>query len=633
MIKNYILILIFLSTITLLNADDSIDNLLCDIKHKSDLSQKTQIANAGISLIYTRSDIQRMQAKYLKDILKSSYLTKYFENRYGAPDPYTQGFELIPFKSSTTRVYIDNQEITMGIYGSGTSTHGDIDIGFVDHIEIYTQSPTYEYSTESTTVLIKMYSKSTLKDEGAKVELNTGSYGASRISGYFAQDFSNDISHFTYASFNNDKREKHYPSMKKVSRDKKVNHIFSSIMTKNHKVLIDITDQKRDAFIAQSTDSTPSDATVNMQSMHIGYDGKYNDFSFLATYDYSDTDYLFVDDVTPIAGLHPISEQSSSIKSHVLTAGLKYNFNTQNNKLTAGIKYRNISYNRKFVTINNAPLPQPKNNTQTIATIFMENKYSLADNKIFTLGLKLSDVQNNHSQQNDTLFMYRLGFTYLYDKWISKTIFSHSETSLEPYLVDKFNVYITPGVKKPQEFDYLTQNIIFEKDENIYELILSYIKYKNSLLSPTPTASLLDNFGKNIYTLSALIRWTHTYNKYDKLFFTLECRDTDNMYNLNHTKNYTALIRNLNTYKKMDFYSELIFNKDSIVKKNYYDLNLGVTYNYNKHLTFSLKGENLLDDAEQTIFTRKDPLTLQTIEPFNVSAIDKKVTLSLEYYF
>ncbi|MEA3227557.1 MAG: hypothetical protein U9P38_00630, partial [Campylobacterota bacterium] len=129
-----------------LNADE-IDLLLSDIENKTDLSEQTKLENSGISLIYTRDDIDRMQAKYLKDILKSNATFGYNENKFGMTDPLTSGTD-IPFSSSIMRVFIDNQEITGGMFGSGIVTHGNIDLGFVDHIEIYTQSPTYEYSTE-----------------------------------------------------------------------------------------------------------------------------------------------------------------------------------------------------------------------------------------------------------------------------------------------------------------------------------------------------------------------------------------------------------------------------------------------------------------------------------------------------
>ena len=110
-------ILLLLLLATQVSADDlDIDSLLKDIEKKTDLSEKTKLENSGISFIYTRDDINRMQAKNLKDILKSMYPFRYAENRLGLPDPLTYGTGL-PFASSNIRIFIDNQEIVGGIMG------------------------------------------------------------------------------------------------------------------------------------------------------------------------------------------------------------------------------------------------------------------------------------------------------------------------------------------------------------------------------------------------------------------------------------------------------------------------------------------------------------------------------------
>ena len=634
--KNIFILLFLLLMVSSLTANDDIDDLLGNIEHKTDLSQKTKIQNAGISQIFTRDDLRRMQVRYLKDILKSNYFTKYFENKFALPDPLTQGHETIPYKSSTIRVYIDNQEITAGTYGSGLIIYGDLDIGFADHIEIYTQSPTYEYSTETTVTLIKIYSKSILKDEGIKVEVNAGSYGASRVSSTFSSEISDEWSHLTYVSLDNQDRQNHDSFGESLSRDKESIHLFSSISNKNQRVLIDITDQQKDSFIGTSLDATPTRSDIDFQSIHIGYDTNINNFSFLISYDYSFTKYIFEDNITPIYtapfyGLFPAYNQHTETKSEVYTTDIKYNFKTQNNKLTTGIKYRLKKYDNEVLTINDINLPQAPNNEQVVSTIFAEDKYYIYNNHILTFGIQYSDVSNNHSQQNDELYQYRFAYTFLIDSWISKTILAHTETSLEPYMVDS-QLYITPGVKKPQEANYITQDIIYENQNSIYEIVMGYIQLKNTLLLD-PSSNHLDNYAKKIDIVTALLRWTYNYNKYDKLFCSFDYKQTKNLYNLSTIKNYTAVIRNLNTYKKFDFFSELLYNTTNIRNENFYDLSLGIIYNHSENLNLSIKGENILDKAKSTSFSRTDPATLTPLNPLNISPIDRKLTISLEYLF
>ena len=123
---------------------------------KRDLSEKTKLENSGIRTIYTRDELNRMQVHYLKDILKVLYPINYRENYFGVTDPYNPNTK-VPFMSGSIKVYIDDQEILDGIYGSGLSVYGNMDIDFVDHIEIYFGIPTYQYSTEPAVMLIKLY--------------------------------------------------------------------------------------------------------------------------------------------------------------------------------------------------------------------------------------------------------------------------------------------------------------------------------------------------------------------------------------------------------------------------------------------------------------------------------------------
>ena len=136
------IILLFILNIGFLFASNIFDELLIDIELKNDLSQKTKKANNGIVTVITRSDLNMMNAKHLRDILKTTEIG-YNISRYGLVDPNMKGFS--PFASSNIRVYIDNQEISSSLYGSGLTILGDIDLGFVDHIEIYTANPSFEF--------------------------------------------------------------------------------------------------------------------------------------------------------------------------------------------------------------------------------------------------------------------------------------------------------------------------------------------------------------------------------------------------------------------------------------------------------------------------------------------------------
>lgn len=630
---NYIMKSIIISTVFIINIfaneidKTEIFNLLDNIEKKTDLSEKTKLENGGVSFVFTRDDLERMQAKSLKDILKTTYPFGYNENSYGRPDPLTFMNDA-PFLSSMMRVFIDNQEITTGLYGSGIAILGDIDIGFVDHIEIYTQNPTYEYSTEATFVLVKLYTKVAQKDEGGKIELNYSSYGANKVSGYHAQEL-DEWSYFTYISQTDLKREEYKSHDTTLSRNKTRSHIVSSWYNDNNRIILQAIKSEEDSFISRSKDATPLDAFSDIDFLHLGYDTKIDNFSFLTTYGYMLNSSYFEDDI-------PSQIMESELLSHVLTTEFKYDYKTALNKLVVGGKYRYKKYNYKNRILNGITLEKPDNDNQTIATAFLENQYNLDNNSILTTGLSFSQVRNNNSDQDDDLFMYRLGHTYTTENWVFKTIGSHVEMSLDPYLVDN-NTYMTAGIKDIQSLDSILEHITYERDQNRYELILTHLKSKNYIVPVLPSMKL-DNYDKDVITKGVLGRYTHNYNKFDKLFVTLGYIKKENLPLIDEIDVYTAVIRNINTYKKFDIFNEVVFYRDSDYKKAFYDYSTGVKYHYSKDLTISFKGENLLNKAKETVYNRVDVTTLSNPipsleDPLSISPIDRRVTINLEYLF
>ena len=604
-------------------------SLLSDIEKKTDLSQKTKLENGGVSFIFTRDDLERMQAKSLKDILKSTYPFGYNENRYGLSDPLTFN-TTAPFLSSMIRVFIDNQEITTGLYGSGIVVLGDIDLGFVDHIEVYTQNPSYEFSTEATFVLVKLYTKVAQKDEGGKVEFNYSSYGANKVSGYYSEELE-DWSYFNYIS-NSDIQRKEYNSHDTaLSRDKKRIHLLSSFYNQNNRVLLQAIKSKEDTFMGKSIDATPLENNNNTDFLHLGYDTKIDNFSFLATYDFMSNNRYSADDIGAAKTVH------SKLSSHVYSTELKYNYIVSSNKLVFGGKYRLKKYNYDSRIANGIALPPPSNDTQTIGAVFVENQYSLKENSILTTGVSASQVRNNNSDQDDKLLMYRIGHTYTTKNFVFKTIGSRVQMSLDPYLVSESNPYTVAGNKDVQSLDSIIENITYEKEYDKYELMLSSLKSIDYLV-PTMPQKKLDNHNKVVTTNGILTRWTHNYNKFDKLFLTFGYMQKKNLPLIDTRKEYTGVFRNINTYKNFDIFNEVLYYKDDVDNKEFYDYSAGVKYHYNKDLTISLKGENLLDKAKTTSYSRVDVTTLSNPipsfeEPLEISPIDRRVTISLEYLF
>jgi hypothetical protein len=144
---------------------------------------------------------------------------------------------------------------------------------------------------------------------------------------------------------------------------------------------------------------------------------------------------------------------------------------------------------------------------------------------------------------------------------------------------------------------------------------------------------LLDNYNKKSSFKSILTRWTHQYNDYDKFFVTMAMLKRDNIPIIKHKEEKRVVLRNINTYAKFDIFNELLYARDSINKKSYYDYSAGVKYHHSNDLIISLKGENLLNKAPVMKYGRINPTTFQKESPLEVAPIDRKITVEFEYLF
>jgi len=615
----------------------NIDNLLTNIEKKTDLSSKTKLENGGISYIYTREDIQKMQAHKLEDILKATYPLGYDENNFGIADPYYVGSSA-PFMSSEIRIYIDNQEISTGLYGSGLVVYGKMDIDFVDHIEVYIGNPTFELSTEPASTIIKLYSKVAQKDDGSKVSIAGGSYGSKEIVGYTTATLDNDWSYFAYASAVDNERKKYYNHGAELSRDGDDIHALGTFSKGNQHLLVDALHMEDDSFISASLFATPKTSTLENDYLHIGYDAVLGNFSVLLTFDMLNTQTSFEDlYAQKIQYLNTTYDTNipyafnTDSESEVYTAGVNYNLQVAAHKIVMGAKYRLKHFTYSNLDMNGEQLPRTGHTQQAIATLFLEDQYSIANNKIVTLGASYSMVRNNHSDQDDDLFGYRLGYTYTNNHLISKTVTSYMEISLDPYLVH--SIYLADPQKrvaKEKETIYI-QNLKYKNKSNAYELIANYVVMKNRLVPDE--SGLLDTYDKDIKICGALVRYTKRYRMYDKLEIAIAANRLKNLRKVKDLREYSGYARNFNTIGKFDIFNEILYYRDNFEYTNYYDYSAGIIYHSSEDLSFSLKGTNLLSHSKEDHYFRLNPDTLQAEEPLKIAPIDKKIMLRMEYTF
>ena len=148
----------------------------------------------------------------------------------------------------------------------------------------------------------------------------------------------------------------------------------------------------------------------------------------------------------------------------------------------------------------------------------------------------------------------------------------------------------------------------------------------------------MDNYYETVTTYGGTLKWTHEYNKVDKLYLTAGKYQINNLPTADKITSYTSTIRNLNTYGKFDIFNEIVYSRDNIDKKNFYDYSAGVIYHSTDDLSVAIKGTNLFNKSKTIDYKRLDISTLYSEKPsyetpLKISPIDKSIIITLEYTF
>ncbi|WP_041671812.1 hypothetical protein [Sulfurospirillum barnesii] len=606
-------------------AENSIEELLHTIEKTNDFSKKTKLENNGFSTIYSRNDLDMMQVRYLSDILKYT-IDGYRISRYSLPDPLS--FGPIPFASSMVRIFIDDQEVTTAMYGSGMMIVGDLDLGFADHIELYNLSSSFEYSSEPTSLLVRIFSKKADADGGGSIQtLVTSRGGSTQNVQYIGRE--NGIDYMSRISSSYDKRKEYETSKEDLNRDVKRYNLLTSIHDETQSVLINASKANKGAWIGPSADASLDNAKISSEDAHIGYTKTVENWKFSLAYDGLKDEVLYEDSPLFYYKGTPVNKLESKAQSSALTTELKYNTTLGNHHLITGVKYRQKWVEFGTVKMNGVSIPQNEHTRQAVGSFFLEDSYLIADNLVATLGIQTSHVDNNEGYKSENIQMLRAGITYTNDAWTSKSFFFHTEGYIEPYLIDSF--FMKTAYPKKMILDSFAQEFKYEEGASLYEFFISYGWIDNT---PYVDETLRVNSADGITQhLNASLQYTYHYNTINKVLLSYRYKRIDHSgYDVVY-ENHQIVLRNQNRYGKFDFFEEMFITHSKYYDYTGYDLTLGLRYNVNDNFILSLKGQNLLGKGEKQYFSRFDFSTMTPLKSLGIPVQERQIVLGFEWLF
>ncbi|WP_193109928.1 TonB-dependent receptor plug domain-containing protein [Sulfurimonas paralvinellae] len=615
-------VLVLLGFSVILQASD-IDTLLDQYKTESELSKKTKDENAGHLIVYTRDDLERMQVETLKDVLKSIRFFRYLENRVNEPDMIN--LDPVAFSSKSVRIYLNDNELVLPITGSGFNLFGNIEMDFVDHVEIYEGFPSFDFGIEPATVVIRLYSKEAKRDAGTRVKVLGALHGTHKENIYNA-GFVDDMAYFVYANHSQNNQDSYDVDNQTVKRDTTTNHFYGSLEKENYKVELNAFTTDHDGFLGLLPYAAPKETNLEKKFINASFGSKFQNDSLTFNLSYINSSGSYdASYSSPVPGGFSLMNQQ--FDSEVMTAIVKKKFKIENHAISAGVQFRYKNFSLDDVKYDSVPSPaQQKYDTENIYSLFLEDAISFSENNLVSLSAMLQHYDRNKAMKDEDVSQVRLSYIYTNKQWVSKTFLSNQEFVPEPFMTAESHVG-NPNLD-PEEYLSLTQEISRTGEQTMSKIVFGYNRTKKFLIPDN--LGVMQNSKDDFTAYYAALEFHYFFRKKDELQLAFDYAQLNLPNEATSVEHYNYLIRMVNSVSKFDIFNELVINHGFENLDTGYDYSAGVKYGVTPDLHINLKGENILNAG----LTRKYYYNLMpTTKLLEVPVIEQKFMLSVEYLF
>lgn len=269
--------------------------------------------------------------------------------------------------------------------------------------------------------------------------------------------------------------------------------------------------------------------------------------------------------------------------------------------------------------------------TETLYSIMAEDTYKINDKLNVMADIKLDSYNRNDDLDDSTEHLYKLGLIYMPTDNLGFKLFA-TQSYIAPsfYYVD----FQAPKVSNldSQKINYYSLENVYTYNSNKFDLILTNIKVDDMIYFSNENGnSGFRNSTQRVEGNSVMFKYTYSIDLKNQIMFSAYTMNSDQA-ELNSSSG--GNIKYMGSYQKFDYFTSMIFKEgykvSNLTVDDGYDLSAGVTYNYTKNLSFSLKGENLLDNAIKSLY--KD--STNTASPyFSLADQERTYMLTMKWLF
>jgi hypothetical protein len=263
---------------------------------------------------------------------------------------------------------------------------------------------------------------------------------------------------------------------------------------------------------------------------------------------------------------------------------------------------------------------------ESIYSLFFQDQYALSEQELLTFGISYNRIDRNGQIENDDLLQLRLGYIHTDEHWSYKAYLYRIMFALDPLnrsLQDSLVNNVLPQVTVGH-----TQEISYSDKKQRIRLLLHWMRDEDTLLQNSA-----DGFGGDTKYFTSIFNYDYSFDRDNKAHLQLYYAHYQDIFNLDKLEDISGYFSFSNEYNAFHFYNGLVWHQNSIDWKHYFDLTSVISWNLSESLTFTVKGDNILDKAKKTKLFRVDPSAGSLLTPLNVSPVDRRLTVELEYAF
>lgn len=619
---------LFLLLSSLMYAEElSLETLLKEYKNAEEPNLYTKKESAGHIRVITRSELDKMQAYTLNDVLKTLRFFTIGTRRNGMTTLLRSGESQM--SSLTTKVYINSHELNSATLGNVLVQYGRMGLYFIDYIEIYQAGNSVTFGNEPGTLLIKLFTKDPSRQNSTSVQTSIDSLGSVTLQAVEAKVF-DEYSYLANIDLRKNNYEDYTLGGTELSRDGARGQLYLKFSKKDdYDIELGAISEKYDIFSGLGLATQDGYTHTNDIYTHITKYFK-NNLKVMLTASYEKFKIYNEDSIgIPLPGMSaPFAQQlDTTISTKVYSATIEKRFINDNNELFMGAQFKHQEFGiADYIVdgIDTAVNWGPKK--LDIYMLYAENLYNINKNHLISISAKV-DYYENSLDKSSTEHILRAGYVGIFDEFTFKLF------AMQSYLYPTFlqttyspNYRVNPDLQSA-EILTLSAELIYVKENTTYGFGLGQSEADNAIIfeknMTNPAESIYVNSDDKNKFKFFFANIKHSFNIDNRVKVEIYRQFRDSYY----SPREGASLQLFNTLGEVDIYNELLYRaeyttQDGVDVKRGYDYSFGAIYRLNKRTELKLKAENIFDRASKT-----------PISGVDVSTIDRRVLFTAEYTF